>query len=53
MAVHGIFAEAVGRAPVLILGQASYVTKVIFPIEVLPLVAVVTALVKPSSRWRS
>jgi len=45
MAVHGIFAEAVGRAPMLILSQASYVTKVIFPIEVLPLVAVLTALV--------
>lgn len=45
MAVHGVFAEAVGRAPTLILGQASYVTKVIFPIEILPLVAVLTALV--------
>lgn len=45
MAVHGIFAEAVGRAPILILSQASYVTKVVFPIEVLPVVAVLTSLV--------
>ncbi|WP_421988765.1 ABC transporter permease [Roseococcus sp.] len=45
MAVHGIFAEAVGRAPTLILSQASYVTKVIFPIEILPVVAVATAIV--------
>lgn len=45
MAVHGIFAEAVGRAPVLILSQASYVTKVVFPIEVLPVVVVLSSLV--------
>lgn len=45
MAVHGIFAEAVGRAPALILGHGSYVTKVIFPIEVLPVVAVASAIV--------
>jgi len=45
MAVHGIFAEAVGRAPTVILAQASYVTKVIFPIEVLPVVAVLASLV--------
>jgi lipopolysaccharide transport system permease protein len=30
MAVHGIFAEAVSRAPTLILSQPSYVTKVVF-----------------------
>lgn len=45
MAVHGIFAEAVGRAPGLVLTQANYVTKVVFPIEVLPVVAVLTSLV--------
>ena len=45
MAVHGIFAEAVGRAPLLIVGQSSYVTKVVFPIEVLPVVAVLASLV--------
>jgi len=45
MAVHGIFAEAVGRAPLLIVGQANYVTKVVFPIEILPVVAVLASLV--------
>lgn len=45
MAVHGVFAEAVGRAPTLILSQPSYVTKVIFPIEVLPVITVLAALV--------
>jgi lipopolysaccharide transport system permease protein len=45
LAIHGIFAEAVGRAPLLIVGQASYVTKVVFPIEILPVVAVVSSLV--------
>ncbi|MEI6159646.1 MAG: ABC transporter permease [Roseococcus sp.] len=45
IAVHGIFAEAVGRAPSLILAQSSYVTKVIFPIEILPVVTVFASLV--------
>ena len=45
MAVHSVFAEAVGRAPILIVSQASYVTKVIFPIEVLPAVVVLSSLV--------
>jgi lipopolysaccharide transport system permease protein len=45
MAVHGIFAESVGRAPSLILGQSSYVTKVVFPIEVLPVVTVLSSLI--------
>lgn len=45
MAVHGIFADAVGRAPMLILSQPSYVTKVVFPIEILPVVSVLTSLV--------
>ena len=45
LAVHGIFAEAVGRAPTLIIAQASYVTKVVFPIEILPVVAVLASMV--------
>lgn len=45
MAVHGVFAEAVGRAPTVILFQSSYVTKVVFPIEVLPVVVVLSSLV--------
>lgn len=45
MSVHGVFAEAVGRAPTLIVSQPSYVTKVVFPIEILPLVAILSSLV--------
>lgn len=45
MLVHGLFAEAISRAPTLILHNASYVTKVVFPLEILPLVVVLAALV--------
>ncbi|WP_424811129.1 ABC transporter permease [Roseococcus sp. YIM B11640] len=44
MGVHSVFAEAVNRGPMLVVGNPSYVTKVIFPIEVLPVVAVLSAL---------
>jgi lipopolysaccharide transport system permease protein len=43
--IHGLFAEAVGRAPNLIVGQANYVKKVVFPLEILPIVVVVGALI--------
>jgi lipopolysaccharide transport system permease protein len=43
--VHGLFAETVGRAPTLIVGQANYVKKVVFPLEILPIVVVVGALI--------
>lgn len=42
--VHGMFAECVNRSPSLILSNVSYVKKVVFPIEILPWVAVVSAL---------
>ncbi len=45
MLVHGLFAEAINRAPSLILSNASYVTKVVFPLEILPLVVVLASLV--------
>lgn len=45
LAVHGAFAEAVGRAPMLVVSNASYVTRVVFPLEILPLVATLAALV--------
>jgi lipopolysaccharide transport system permease protein len=38
--VFNLFAECVSKAPTLILNQPSYVTKVIFPLEVLSAVAV-------------
>lgn len=39
-----VFAEVVGRAPTLILTVPNYVKKVVFPLEVLPIVALGTAL---------
>lgn len=44
MVVHGFFAECLARAPGVIVGNANYVKKVIFPLEVLPVVAVGSAL---------
>jgi lipopolysaccharide transport system permease protein len=41
--VHAIFAESVARAPTLVVGNANYVKKVIFPLEILPIVNVLTA----------
>lgn len=37
--VFNLFAECINRAPSLILGNASYVKKVVFPLEVLPWVS--------------
>ncbi len=37
--VHGIFAECVNRAPGLILNNVNFVKKVVFPLEILPWVA--------------
>ncbi|KGQ20798.1 ABC-2 type transporter [Lysobacter dokdonensis DS-58] len=42
--VHAILAECLGKAPALILGNANYVKRVIFPLEVLPWVTVWSAL---------
>ena len=42
--VHGLFAECLNRAPGLILSNANYVKKVIFPLEILPCVALGSAL---------
>jgi lipopolysaccharide transport system permease protein len=44
MIVHGLFAEVANRAPSLILGNVSYVKRVVFPLEVLPWIAVASAL---------
>lgn len=38
MIVHSLFAEVLNRAPALILGNVNYVKKVIFPLEILPMV---------------
>jgi lipopolysaccharide transport system permease protein len=42
--VHAIFAETVGKAPSLIVNNPNYVKKVIFPLELLPVTALLTAM---------
>lgn len=42
--VFGLFAECVGRAPSIILANVNYVKKVVFPLEILPWVALGSAL---------
>jgi hypothetical protein len=44
MIVHGLFAEVLNRAPGLILGNVNYVKKVVFPLEILPFVGLLSAL---------
>lgn len=44
MIVHSLFAEVISRAPTLILGNANYVKKVVFPIEILSVISVAAAL---------
>lgn len=42
--VFNIFAECVNRAPGLVLGNVGYVKKVVFPLEILPVVSLLSAL---------
>ena len=42
--VHGIFSECINRAPGLILSNANYVKKVVFPLEILPCIAMGSAV---------
>lgn len=42
--VFNIFAECVNRAPSLIVGNVNYVKKVVFPLEVLPIITLGAAL---------
>lgn len=44
MIVHGLFAEILNRAPSLIIGNVNYVKKVVFPLEVLPVITAGAAL---------
>ena len=44
MIVHSLFAETLSRAPGLILNNVSYVKKIVFPLEILPAVAICAAL---------
>lgn len=42
--VFNFFAESINRSPSLILNNVNFVKKVVFPLEILPMVAVVSAL---------
>ncbi|MBU3556835.1 ABC transporter permease [Polynucleobacter sp. Ross1-W9] len=44
MIVLGLFTEAVNRSPSVILGNANYVKKVVFPLEILPIISLGAAL---------
>jgi lipopolysaccharide transport system permease protein len=44
MIVLGLFSEVVSRAPSLILSNVNYVKKVVFPLEILPIIAMGAAL---------
>ncbi len=45
MAAFSFFSEVTNRAPMLILSVPNYVKKVVFPLEIMPLVAIGSALV--------
>jgi len=44
MIVFGFFAESVNRAPALILTNVNYVKKVVFPLEILPVITIGSTL---------
>lgn len=44
LAVYNLFAECINRAPNLVLGNPNYVKKVIFPLDILPWVALGASL---------
>lgn len=41
--VYNLFAECINRSPGLVLGNVNYVKKVVFPLEILPIVAIGSA----------
>jgi lipopolysaccharide transport system permease protein len=42
--VFNLFSEVINKAPVLIIGNINYVKKIIFPLEILPYVALVSSI---------
>ena len=44
MIVHTLFAEVLSRSPTLILNNVNYVKKVVFPLEILPIISMGSAL---------
>ena len=45
MCIHAILAESLSRAPSTIIGQPAYVKKVVFPLEILPIVVTVNSVI--------
>lgn len=45
LTAFNLFAECISRAPVLIINSTNYVKKVVFPLEILPVVTIGSALV--------
>lgn len=48
LSIFGIFAEVVSRSPGLILGNPNYVKRVVFPVEILPITLIGSALIHGS-----
>lgn len=44
LTVHGLAAECLNRSPVLMINNVSYVKRVVFPLQVLPVVTLLSAL---------
>lgn len=44
MIVHGLFSETLIRAPTLIIANVNFVKKIVFPLEVLPIIAMCTSV---------
>jgi len=44
LTIHGLLAEVLNRSPGLILSNVNYVKKVVFPLEVLPVITLMAAL---------
>jgi lipopolysaccharide transport system permease protein len=42
--VHGLFADVVNRAPSLIVSNVNYVKRVVFPLEILPVITLFSAI---------
>lgn len=41
---HGLFAEVIGRAPTIIIANTNYVKRVVFPLDILPVTVVLSAV---------
>lgn len=46
LSIFSIFTESVNKSPSLLIGNANFVKKVVFPLEVLPIVTVISSLLQ-------